>query len=318
MKILVVGKKQLMHWPETTARFLSQKNQIKLFLYNKWTFSSIFYKFFFRNQRYKKCAQRLRQQILSFQPNLIIYVSSFFIPLECYQILDEFPNIPRIGWVGDAFETKEKERANYLNILFCTDTGYLKNAKTFKCQSFYLPLCVDETVFVNRHLSKTIPPFFVGIANEIRISYLKAIKNTCLIYGRGWPHMSQHEIHNHRISYKKAQNFINRSIAPININLSKNNVNGLNFRVFEIPSCGGLILMNDMPDLHLCYQVGKEAIVYKTPEELNKLIEDIIKQPKKYEKIALAGYERTMREHTYTKRLEQMFEILRTQKIIDF
>ena len=316
MKILVVGKKQLMHWPETTAHFLVQKNQVKLFLYNKWTFSSIFYKFFSRKKRYQKCAEKLRCLIRSFQPDLIFYVSSFFIPKECYQILDEFPKIVRIGWVGDVFSQDAKERADYLDILFCSDTGYLKDTQGFKCQSLYLPLCADETVFVNRHLPRTLPPFFVGIANDVRISYLKAIKKTCLIYGRRWPKMPQHQIHNHRISYRKAQDFINRSIAPININFSKNNINGLNFRVFEIPCCGGLILMNDMPDSHLCYQVGKEAVVYRTPEELNLLIQDVLEFPEKYEKIAQAGYERTLREHTYEKRLEQMMEILKNKGLL--
>ena len=31
----------------------------------------------------------------------------------------------------------------------------------------------------------------------------------------------------------------------------------------------------------------------------------------KYEKIAQAGYERTIKEHTYEKRMQQMFEMMK-------
>lgn len=316
MKILVVGKKQMMHWPENVARFLSKEHEVKTFLYNKWTFASVFYKFFFRHKRYSKCAEKLKRLISSFEPDLILYISSFFIPKECYQILDNFPNIPRVGWAGDLFGENEKERADYLDVLFCSDTGYLKNTGHFKCESLYLPLCADETVFVNRHLPRTLPPFFAGIANPLRNRYLNAVREKCLIYGAGWPKMPQHEVHNHKLTHQEIQEFINKTQAPINLTFSKNIVNGLNFRIFEVSCCGGLILINEMPDLHLCYTIGQEAVVYHTPEELDAVIQDIVAHPKKYEKIANAGYERTLQDHTYEKRLKQMLEILKIRGII--
>jgi len=318
MKILVVGKKQIMHWPENVAHFLPKEYQVETFFYNRRNFFSIFHKFFFKKKRYQKCAQRLKKQIQRFQPDLILYISSFFIPLECYKILKDFPKLPRVGWVSDAFGTDQKKKADYLDILFCSDTGYLKATKDFTCESLYLPLCADETVFVNRHLPRLCPPFFAGVANPIRNKYLKAVQSKCLIYGSRWPkkEMPQHEVHNYKLQHKKMQDFINKTVAPINLTFSPNIISGLNFRVFEIACCGGLILVNDMPDLHLCYQVGKEAVVYRTPEDLNSLVKDIAKNPQKYEAIAQAGYERTMREHTYSKRLEQMMKIIKDKKVI--
>ena len=128
--------------------------------------------------------------------------------------------------------------------------------------------------------------------------------------------LSQHEVHNRKISPKIVQDFISRTTTPINLTFSTNNINGLNFRTFEVSSSGGLIISNDVPDLELCYRIGEEAVVYKTPEDLNNLVHDIIQNPDKYQQIAKAGHQRTLQEHTYHNRLAQMFSFLKEHKVI--
>ncbi len=317
MRILIVGKKNIMQWPENIQKFMNG-HETQLFLYNRMTPISIFHKLFHKSRRYWYTAQKLKKQIESFKPDLIFYVSSFFIPQECYDILKNFPNIPRIGWVSDAFGENEKSKADFLNVLFCSDTGYLEKTKTFKSRNLYLPLCADETVFVNHRLPRKAAPFFAGVGNKKRISYLKAIQDKCVIYGRRWSALllKQHQVHNYKLPHWIMQRFINKTIAPINMTFSKNIVNGLNFRVFEVSACGGLILVNESPDLKYCYHEGTEAVTYKTPTDLNRLVHDIMTHPKKYQRIAEAGYQRTMREHTYSKRLTQLFTILKELKII--
>ncbi len=317
MRIFIIGKKNIMQWPENVQKFL-KGHETRLFLYNKITPASVFHKIFHRSRRYWYAAQTLKKQIDSFKPDLIFYVSSFFIPQECYDILNDFPSIPRIGWVSDAFGKNEKSKADFLDVLFCSDTGYLKQTKSFKSRNLYLPLCADETVFVNRGLPRTKPPFFAGVGNDRRISYLKAVQDKCVIYGRRWPVdlLKQHDVHNYKLPHRKMQDFINKTIAPINMTFSKNIIDGLNFRVFEVSACGGLIIVNTSKDLPLCYEVGKEAVTYKTPSDLNRLVHDIVSHPKKYCRIAEAGYRRTMAEHTYAKRLEQMLIMLKELKII--
>jgi len=317
MRILIIGKKQIMHWPESIQKFLPQ-HETKIFFYNKRTPRSLFYKFFAPKKRYQYVAQKLKRQIQTFRPDLLLYVSSFFIPQECYDILADFPDIPRVGWVSDAFFPNQKPKADYLDVLFCSDSGYLKATKEFKSRNLFLPLCADETVFKNSHLARTAPPFFAGVGNDKRNAYLAAIQDRCVIYGRRWPKdlLVQHEVHNHKLQHRKMQDFINRTIAPINMTFSPNIIDGLNFRIFEVAACGGLIIVNESKDLETCYDIGTEAVTYRTPEDLNRLIHDIVTNPEKYQKIAEAGYQRTMAEHTYQKRLEQMFNTLNKLGIV--
>ena len=263
MKILIIGKKQQMHWPENVAKVLSQKHDCRLFLYNKKTFFS-FFRGLSKHKRFKYRAVELNKEIKQFSPDMIFFVSAFHIPAEFYEVAANFPGIKKIAWAGDAFSMAAADRANVLDYLFCSDSGYLKVARNFKCRSFYLPLCADETVFENHHLLHTEAPFFAGDANDIRENYLSAIHVPVNIWGSHWKKskLRQHNVHNKSLSHRELSNFYNISMAPINMTFSKNIIDGLNFRTFEIGMCGGLIIVNECKDLKNCYLVGKECVTY--------------------------------------------------------
>lgn len=308
MKILVVGKNNVMKWPFAVEKaFSSMGHTTRLFIFNQRTIGYCFKCLFGKKKRRQWLAQKLTKQIHQFNPDLIVFVSFGFIPLELYEAAGRF-DIKQVAWAADKFGSSEKVRAKYLDALFCADTGYMKYAKNFGCPVYYLPLCADTNVFQNKNVKKTLPPVFVGSANNLREKYFVACKEKCLLYGKGWnkKQMPQHEVHNQRISSKKAAKMVEQSVAPLNLGFSVNNISGLNFRPFEIGAIGSLIVTNNVPDLELCYKVGKEALCYETPDDFNNLVKDIVRYPKKYEKIAKAGYERTMKDHTYFARLSQM------------
>ena len=315
MKLLVVGKNNLMKWPQTVVKF-SPADETELFIYNAHTFAFTLHKLFGKKARNAYAAKCLEKRLKEFAPDLVLFVSPFLLPLELFEVLEKFPDIRKAGWQGDSWRNKQdeaKKRAGFLDDLFVTDTGFLDEAADFDCKKFYLPLCVDETVFVNRHLERDGKPFFVGVSNPKREEYLAAVQEQCVIYGKGWDteKLRRHEVHNQTLDHAQVEEFVSRSKAPINMAFSTNNVNGLNFRTFEIPATGGLILVNKTPDLELNYDIGTQAVTYSTPEELNAIVTDLMNNPEKYEQIAKNGYEKTMASHTYAKRLEQMLAYLK-------
>ena len=318
MRILVVGKKQGLRWPETVAETLAKTDDVSLFLYNKRTLSSILHKLFCFTKRYQKDATLLRKKILSFKPDLIFCISCFFIPQSYYDILKQFSHIKKIGWTGDRFGLAEKEKATVLDVLFCSDSGFLPTAKQLGIKAFFLPLCTNDNLFRSFRGKRTGRPIYVGAGNKIRTTYLQAIQDTCDIWGPHWDqkNLMQHIVHRRTISQKKMRRLICQSKLPFNMHFSTNNIQGLNFRTFDVPATGGLILTNDMADLHKCYHVGKEAVTYKTPEELNQLIHDFLQHPQKYQDIIEAGHHRTIKDHTFTKRMDEMKSLLKKQRII--
>lgn len=316
VNILVAGKKNLMHWPENVAAALNKRSDCyaEVFLYNKRTLSNALMHLVPRHWRFLWLAKQFERRIRQLNPDLILIPQAFFIPQELYDVLGKFPTVCRIGWQGDFFGTCEISKARYLDYLLCSDTGYLKNTKTFPCKSVYMPLCVNEETFINQDLPRTEPPFFAGVANKKRTDFLAACQTKCVIYGKGWnlKRLKQHDVHNTKIPHTVVRGFLARTQAAINMSWSPNIVNGLNFRVFENAATGALIVLNEQKDLALCYDIGREAVTYKTPADLDALLRDIIKRPRHYEKIARAGYERTLKEHTFYHRMGEILHLALT------
>lgn len=84
----------------------------------------------------------------------------------------------------------------------------------------------------------------------------------------------------------------------------RNQVHG---RVFEIPGCGGFMLTEYAEGLDDCYIDNKEIVVFRNAGEMIKKIGYYLNEDKERERIALAGYKRTIRDHTYEKRFKYIF-----------
>lgn len=80
-------------------------------------------------------------------------------------------------------------------------------------------------------------------------------------------------------------------------------------RTFEIPACGGFLLTGKPDeDISPYYNVGKEIEVYSSLSELKAKCEYYLNNEQARRAIAKAGYERTIKEHTYTRRFSEIFK----------
>ncbi len=78
-------------------------------------------------------------------------------------------------------------------------------------------------------------------------------------------------------------------------------------RHFEIPACGGLLFTTMADDLQNFYKPGEEMVIYTDLKDCIEKLRYYLTHDVERERIARAGYERTIREHTYTKRFENIF-----------
>ncbi|MDO5562587.1 MAG: glycosyltransferase [Synergistaceae bacterium] len=320
MKILVVGKENIIRWPESSAYFLSLENEVRLFIYNKHTAKYYCHKMLGRRALNNFLAGELRKVINDMRPDMIFYVSSPFLPQELFEISQDYQNMLKVGWVGDECGPRERARFDLLDIVFYgfdfkSDKEYYVTPNTIED---YLPLCANDLIFQNLNMAKTGKPFFVGEASDYRTEYFKACGTSFDIYGHYWDAkaLPQHSVHNKYLPIEEANKFINRSVLPINVHCSPNKFFGPNFRLFEIPACGGLILTDERNRLDSLYDIGTEALVYRTPEEMDDIVRAVVSHPSDFRNISKAGYERTMSEHTYSKRMEQMFKLLKEHGLL--
>lgn len=84
-----------------------------------------------------------------------------------------------------------------------------------------------------------------------------------------------------------------------------------NMRLFEATGCGALLITDYKENLNELFEIGKEVVAYRSSEECAALVKYYLAHPSEAEKIARAGQERTLRDHTYSKRMVWTSEILR-------
>jgi ubiquinone/menaquinone biosynthesis C-methylase UbiE len=92
------------------------------------------------------------------------------------------------------------------------------------------------------------------------------------------------------------------------IDVAENYAN--NMRLFEATGCGALLITDYKDNLNELFEIGKEIVAYRTPEECAALVRYYQANPQEAGQIARRGQQRTLREHTYELRMQQTAEIL--------
>jgi spore maturation protein CgeB len=82
-------------------------------------------------------------------------------------------------------------------------------------------------------------------------------------------------------------------------------------RLFEATGVGTLLVTDWKVNLHEMFEVGKEVIAYRTFEECLEMIRYYLGHDEEREAIARAGQQRTLRDHTYYKRMQELVDIVR-------
>ena len=92
------------------------------------------------------------------------------------------------------------------------------------------------------------------------------------------------------------------------IDVAENNAN--NMRLYEATGVGAMLLTDRKDNLSELFEIGKEVAVYSSPEEAAELIRHYMTHPDEAQAIAQAGQARTLREHTYKHRMEELIPVL--------
>ncbi len=79
-------------------------------------------------------------------------------------------------------------------------------------------------------------------------------------------------------------------------------------RDFEVPMSGGFYMVEYMEELEEFFEVGKEVVCYNDRQDLADKIKYYLAHDAEREKIRQAGYARSLRDHTWQKRLGTAFK----------
>ena len=101
--------------------------------------------------------------------------------------------------------------------------------------------------------------------------------------------------------------------SKINLNMTMRPIEtGLSLRVWDILGCGGFLLTNYQAEIPEYFEVGHDLETYESMEELEQKVQYYLAHEDERIEIAVNGYEKTAKFHTYELRIAEMIRILST------
>jgi spore maturation protein CgeB len=84
-----------------------------------------------------------------------------------------------------------------------------------------------------------------------------------------------------------------------------------NLRLYEATGVGTLVITDAKSDLAALFEPDREVAVYRSTQECRELVDYFLTHPSERNAVAAAGQRRTLREHTYAHRMEELVSMLR-------
>ncbi|NBD26507.1 CgeB family protein [Paenibacillus glycinis] len=225
--------------------------------------------------------------------------------------------------------------APHYDVVFTLELVCVDYYRSLGCADVhYLPLGADPVSFRPRNpeRSQRHEICFVGSAYWKRVEFFDqvtrylATKDTH-ISGIWWERLKEFRLLAGKIELGRwmgpmeTANMYNGAKIVINMHRShnddtfNNNSAGIeavspNPRTFEIAGCATLQLTDARNDLVSFYTPGYDIVTYSTPQEMIEKIDYYLTHEEERQTIAMRGMLRTMREHTYVKRIERLLGLL--------
>lgn len=100
-------------------------------------------------------------------------------------------------------------------------------------------------------------------------------------------------------------------LSKINLNITSRSIeSGIPQRVWDILAVGGFCLTNYQPELEDFFEIGKDLEVYHNLQELEEKTAYYLKHEKQRIRIAMNGYQKVKKYHTYDVRLQGVLKLI--------
>ncbi|MFZ2412560.1 MAG: glycosyltransferase [Candidatus Methanoperedens sp.] len=174
------------------------------------------------------------------------------------------------------------------------------------CPAIFWPMASDPDMF-KPETEKDIDVCFVGNNYGIRGAIIKnLLKNDIKVeaYGSGWP--------NGYIGPLEIAHVFGRSKIILGIGTVGHNkdIYTLKLRDFDATMAGALYITHRNPDLLQLFEEGKDIECYLSIDECVKKIQYYLAHHEQREAIALSGYLKARRFHTWEKRISSALKVI--------
>jgi hypothetical protein len=270
----------------------------------------------------------LEAQLRHYNPDVVLnfevgMVSSTFLR-EMKRALDKTLRLV-IGW-GSAVSTHYEEDWSVYDVMLVPQEGM---AQYFQDQGIRTELI--RHAFEPRVLSvigapeRTIPVSFAGIMHN-RVSYKTrrellerlgtALGGDMSIWASAFgdlpPESAIRPRHQGEAWAQEFYRVLARSKIVLNCHGDLEGPYAANIRLFEATGMGTLLVTDWKENLPRLFEPGKEVVTYRSAEECVELVHYYLHHEAERLAIAHAGHQRTLRDHTYEQRAQELVQLIGT------
>lgn len=315
MKVFLLGKiRNITGWLEGCALGLRMAgHEVRIGVTRDPALAATFDRVLLSKRLGQPRAMGVARAIRRFAPDLILGLLSYTIPRDLLEVVSALPGRPPlVGWVGDVFGEPQRRSADLFDMMAYTDTAMvdLHRRLGFRTPSVFLPHAANPRLARGAEPAADPDRKMVFVANPTphRRALIREVRTPLRIYGPGWASLgpSHHEVIARRLSLEEVGQAYAGHFAALNIMNEANVLSGLNQRNFDPCLFGTAVVSDAQPDLELCFDVGREALAYRTPGELDDHYQRLLRSPDEARAVGAAGRRRVLAEHTYGHRIDAL------------
>jgi spore maturation protein CgeB len=216
-------------------------------------------------------------------------------------------------------KTNQKVGTSYNNLIFSGSLitgGYNHNARINLIESL-LKEKIDLSLYVtleNGYKIKAKQLIYI-LANFLKKLKMQKITERVPIFEYGLTPVKNYSgtllKSNHYPLYgMDMYNLFNNSKIVLNMHIDVAGEYAGNMRMFEVTGVGSCLLTDNKKNIKDLFEVGKEIVVYDTPEDCIAKVKWLLENEQERAKIARMGQKRTLESHTVEKRCKSIIDII--------
>lgn len=262
-------------------------------------------------QRYGKsrASRMLLEAIYCHQPDILFYVHT----CDCInssiwdEVSKELPT-RTVYWQADDHHQYENTRPIWelFNLVVTTDRiGYERRKKEGFDNVMLSQYASNHLLYRNLNLPKIYGVSFAGQCFGNRFRFIDTLRGNGVdvaTFGLWWGA-------SRRVTQSELIRITNQTKISLNLSLASrgDRVPAVKGRDFEAPSCGSLLLTLDTEEIAEYFIPGEEIVTYRNADDATEKIKYYLANDDAREMIARRGYDRVLKDHTWKRRLTDIF-----------
>lgn len=284
-------------------------------------------------------AETMLLEAREFLPDVVLVMNGLHVfppdHLEQIDAIRQLGIVTAIWFVDDPYVTDVTVTvAPHYDHVFTHERSCLALYHSVGCTNVYhLPLAAHFDLF---HPMPVPPEYrtdicFIGVAFWNRVELFDQLApylqdKRVLIGGSRWNRMEQYSsvsrfVYDGLIEVAETAKYYNGAKIVINLhratNAGEDNHNRINWgaesinpRTFEMAACGTLQLTDMRSELPEYYSIGTEIDIFDNAEHLIEKLDYYLNHEEERLRLAVKGYQRTKREHSYGDRIRKLLDVL--------